>query len=396
MAVVDVASQSHVGQVSSQQSAREIADAYQPRRGIRWGLIARHTVLMFFSLAVILPLLWVVIRSFVSLPDGTQNEILPQNWVSPLFEHYQWVLEKRPDVRSNFWNSVLVACLTVVACTVTAVLGGYALVHLATPFKRVITAALVASLFFPTRVTAITGIFEIQDRLGFINKTWTLVFPYTALNVAICIFIMRGVFQGVSSEILQAAHVDGASSLITMVHGLLGAGLWQDRREANLLDGGAPFYGTYACADGRHVAVGALEPQFFAALLDGLGLREVFPGAQHDVGRWPEQRALLARTFLTRTRDAWAAHFAGTDACVSPVLSLLEAPAHPHLAARSTFVQVDGRLQPGPAPRLSRTPAAVRSGPRGAGQDTAAALADWGFSTDDVQRLLEQGAVAQA
>ncbi|MDQ3222512.1 MAG: carbohydrate ABC transporter permease [Gemmatimonadota bacterium] len=202
---------------ASQRSVREIADTWEPRRSIRWGLIARHAVLMLFSLSVLLPLAWVVIRSFVSLPDGTQNEILPNNWASPLFDHYRWVLEKRPDVRANFWNSVLVACLTVVATTITAVLGGYALVHLPTPFKGAISAVLVASLFFPTRVTAITGIFEIQERLGFINKTWALVFPYTALNVAICIFIMRGVFQGVSSEILQAAHVDGAGSFRTLV-----------------------------------------------------------------------------------------------------------------------------------------------------------------------------------
>jgi ABC-type glycerol-3-phosphate transport system permease component len=105
----------------------------------------------------------------------------------------------------------------VVTTTITAVLGGYALVHLKTPFKRVIVGALVASLFFPTRVTAITGIFEIQDQFGFINKTWTLVFPYTALNVAICVFIMRGVFEGVSPEIIQAAHVDGASSFRTLI-----------------------------------------------------------------------------------------------------------------------------------------------------------------------------------
>ena len=216
MAVTNLAP-SVQGTLVSQRSAREIADAWQPRRNIRWGLIVRHAVLMFFSLSVLLPLAWVVIRSFVSLPDGTQNEILPQNWVSPLFDHYQWVLEKRPDVRANFWNSVLVACLTVVASTITAVLGGYALVHLPTPFKGVITAVLVASLFFPTRVTAITGIFEVHQRLGLVNQTWSLVFPYTALNVAICIFIMRGVFQGVSPEILQAAHVDGASSFRTLI-----------------------------------------------------------------------------------------------------------------------------------------------------------------------------------
>lgn len=217
MSSAEIASTAPRTAAPAQKSVREIADAWQPKKGIPWGLIARHAVLMFFCLVVILPLTWVIIRSFVSLPDGTQNAILPQNWASPLFEHYQWVLEKRPEVRTNFWNSVLVACLTVVASTITAVLGGYALVHLNTPLKGFITAVLVASLFFPTRVTAITGIFEIQNRLGFINKTWTLVFPYTALNVAICIFIMRGVFQGVNPEILQAAHVDGASSFRTLV-----------------------------------------------------------------------------------------------------------------------------------------------------------------------------------
>jgi ABC-type glycerol-3-phosphate transport system permease component len=202
---------------SGQRSIEDIRATYKPKKGLPWGLILRHGVLMFFSLSVILPLCWVVIRSFVSLPDGTQNEILPQNWVDPMFDHYRWILEKRPDVRVNFNNSVYVALLTVVTTTITAVLGGYALVHLNTPFKGVITAFLVASLFFPTRVTAITGIFDIQNRLGFINQTWTLLFPYTALNVAICIFIMRGVFQGVSPEIIQAAHVDGAGSFRTLM-----------------------------------------------------------------------------------------------------------------------------------------------------------------------------------
>jgi len=183
------------------------------KRRIKWGTIARHAVLMFFCLTVLLPLAWVLIRSVISLPDGTHNEIFPQNWANPLDQHYRWILDHRPEVRQNFKNSVYVSLLTVVTVTVTAVLGGFALVHLTTPFKRIITAVLVASLFFPTRVTAITGIYEVQDRLGFINKTWSLVFPYTALNVAICIFIMRGVFETVSKEILDAARVDGAGSL---------------------------------------------------------------------------------------------------------------------------------------------------------------------------------------
>jgi alpha-methylacyl-CoA racemase len=197
-------------------------------------------------------------------------------------------------------------------------------------------------------------------------------------------------------QVVDAAMVDGASSLVTMVHGLLGGGLWEDRREANLLDGGAPFYRTYACADGRHVAVGAIEPQFYAQLLEGLGLTGVLPGGQHDTRSWPEHHRLLAERIATRTRDEWAAVFEGTDACLTPVLTLREAPAHPHLAARGTFVDRDGLVQPGPAPRFSRTPGAVRGGPRLPGQDTVDGLRAWGFGEDEVAALLASGSVAQA
>jgi alpha-methylacyl-CoA racemase len=196
-------------------------------------------------------------------------------------------------------------------------------------------------------------------------------------------------------QVVDAAMVDGASSLITMVYGLLGAGLWQDRRAANLLDGGAPFYDTYACADGRHVAVGALEPQFYAAFLDGLGLTGALPGAQYDVAHWPEHRRRFAEAFATKPRDEWAELFAGTDACVTPVLGLTEAPAHPHLAARGTFVERDGVPQPAPAPRFSRTPGAVRGAPPRAGADTRSVLAAWGFADDEVARLFEAGAVSE-
>src|SRR3954470_10159071 len=197
-------------------------------------------------------------------------------------------------------------------------------------------------------------------------------------------------------QVVDAAMVDGASSLITMVYGMLGAGLWRDRRAANLLDGGAPFYDTYPCADGGHVAVGALEPQFYAALLDGLGLTGELPGAQYDIAHWPEHRRRFAAAFAGRTRDEWTATFEGTDACVTPVLGLREAPAHPHLAARGTFVQQDGMPLPGPAPRFSRTPGAVRGPARRPGADTRAVLSDWGFSADEVEQLLAAGAVAEA
>jgi alpha-methylacyl-CoA racemase len=196
-------------------------------------------------------------------------------------------------------------------------------------------------------------------------------------------------------QVVDAAMVDGAASLVTMVHGLLAAGMWRDRRASNLLDGGAPFYDTYACADGRHVAVGALEPQFYAALLDGLGLSGGL-SPQHAVADWPQHRAAFAAAFATRTRDEWAAHFAGTDACVTPVLGLTEAPDHPHLAARGTFVPAASGVQPAAAPRLSRTPTAVRGAPRLPGQDTVAALTAWGVRPDRVRDLLDAGAVVQA
>jgi alpha-methylacyl-CoA racemase len=197
-------------------------------------------------------------------------------------------------------------------------------------------------------------------------------------------------------QVVDTAMVDGASSLITMVYGMLAAGLWQDKRASNLLDTGAPFYDTYACADGKHVAVGAIEPQFYAQLLEGLGLTGQLPGAQLDVAHWPEHRRRIADAIATRTRDEWTEAFQDTDACLTPVLSLREAPMHPHMAARGVFVDQDGVTQPGPAPRFSRTPGAVRSGPRVPGQDTAESLVAWGFDADELPQLLADGVIAQA
>jgi alpha-methylacyl-CoA racemase len=197
-------------------------------------------------------------------------------------------------------------------------------------------------------------------------------------------------------QVVDAAMVDGASSLVSMIYGLFNAGLWADRRAVNLLDGGAPFYDTYRCADGGHVAVGAIEPQFYAQLLEGLGLTGQLPGGQHDRRHWPEQRRRIAEVVAGRTRDEWAERFAGTDACLTPVLGLREAPAHPHLAARGTFVDRDGRVEPAPAPRFSRTPGGVRCAPRGTGEDTREALAAWGFGEDELTRLLDGGAISQA
>ncbi|MFD6591635.1 CaiB/BaiF CoA transferase family protein [Streptomyces anulatus] len=177
-------------------------------------------------------------------------------------------------------------------------------------------------------------------------------------------------------QVVDAAIVDGAAHLATMIHGMLAAGSWQDRRGTNLLDGGCPFYGTYATSDGGHMAVGPLEGQFYAQFAGLLGIADAFPD-RWDLARWDELRAAVTERFLTRTRAEWTEVFDGTDACVAPVLSLTEAPHHPHLAARSTFVEHGGLTQPAPAPRFSATPVSVRGGPALPGADTAAVAADW-------------------
>lgn len=181
-----------------------------------------------------------------------------------------------------------------------------------------------------------------------------------------------------TGQVVDAAIVDGTAHLSSMIHGMLAAGGWQDRRAANLLDGGCPYYGTYETADGRHMAVGALEAKFYAEFLHLLGLDDLVP-ARTDWTRWGELRERITAAFASRTRDEWTAVFEGSDACVAPVLSLREAPHHPHLAARGTFTEHGGITQPAPAPRFSATPTAVRTGPARPGADTASVARDWGI-----------------
>ncbi|WP_330321036.1 CoA transferase [Streptomyces clavifer] len=182
---------------------------------------------------------------------------------------------------------------------------------------------------------------------------------------------------GGAGQVVDAAIVDGAAHLATMIHGMLAAGSWQDRRGSNLLDGGCPFYGTYETADGLHMAVGPLEQRFYEQFVTLLGIADEAPD-RNDPGRWEELRTVVADRFRTRTRTEWTEVFEGTDACVAPVLSLREAPRHPHLAARSTYVEHGGLIQPAPAPRFSATPASVRSGPALPGADTEDVAKDWG------------------
>jgi alpha-methylacyl-CoA racemase len=228
--------------------------------------------------------------------------------------------------------------------------------------------------------------------------------PRTTLNLVAdfgggAMFLVAGVLAALHErsrsgrgQVVDAAMVDGVSSLMTMVYGNHAVGRWEDRREANLLDGGTPYYDTYACADGRFVAVGAIEPQFFAELMRGTGLDFV----QHDRAAWPELRAALTRVFLTKTRDEWAAIFDGVDACVAPVLSLAEAPQHPQLAERGTFTSyADGHL-PRIAPRFSRTPGLAPGETRPVGADSIEVLRASGFTADEVGELIAAGVVAAA
>ena len=193
-------------------------------------------------------------------------------------------------------------------------------------------------------------------------------------------------------QVVDAAIVDGTAHISSLVVGLVAAGLWSDHRGTNMLDTGAPFYDVYETSDGGWLAVGPLEPAFYAELLRLLDLTAGAPD-RLDPRQWPALRTLLAATFRTRTRDEWTAVFEGTDACVEPVLSYSEAPRHPHLAARGTYVEHHGVVQPAPAPRFSRTPASLTTPPATPGADTRAALATWGIA--DVDALIASGAAIQ-
>jgi alpha-methylacyl-CoA racemase len=194
-------------------------------------------------------------------------------------------------------------------------------------------------------------------------------------------------------QVVDAAIVDGASLLATQLYGLRHGGLWRDEPGTNLLDGGAPFYAVYPAADGRHLAVGPLEPRFYAEFLDRLGLDEAELPAQYDVASWPRLRELIAARLATRTRDEWLAVFDGSDACVAPVLSFDEAAAYPQLSTRRVTLDAHGVRQPAPAPRFSATPARLGAPPPYPGEHTRAALTQWGVQ--DVDGLIEAGVAIQ-
>jgi alpha-methylacyl-CoA racemase len=216
---------------------------------------------------------------------------------------------------------------------------------------------------------------------------------YLAFGLCAALWEARASGKG---QVIDCAMTDGAASLMSMFYGMRAGGLWNDNRQDNLLDGAAHFYDTYECADGKWLAIGAIEPQFHAELVKGLGLADGDFPHRMDRQHWPEYSKQIADVVRTRTRDQWMAIFENTDACVAPVLDMVEAPRHPHNAARGTFSNAFGVTQPAPAPRFSRTEGAIQGHPPLAGEQTKAAMIDWGVAPDRVAAMLEAGALVGA
>jgi alpha-methylacyl-CoA racemase len=215
----------------------------------------------------------------------------------------------------------------------------------------------------------------------------------TYLVIGILAALLESRLSG-EGQVVDAAIVDGTAHLNAMATGFLASGLYREERASNLLDGGAPFYDVYETADGRHLAVGALEPQFYDELVRLLGIADSAPD-RNDPANHPELRRRIAEAIRGRTQAAWVEVFDGSDACVAPVIPMSEAFHHPHLAARGTFVERDGMTQPAPAPRFSRTsPSLSTPPPDQAGQHTREALTAWGIA--DVDGLVASGAAVQA
>ena len=213
---------------------------------------------------------------------------------------------------------------------------------------------------------------------------------FLALGVLAALLEARTSNQG---QVVDAAMVDGAAVLTTMFHAFRHIGMWTEERGTNLLDTGAHFYDVYECADGEHVSIGSIEPQFYAELRRLAGLEDAEWNGQMDKSQWPTLKEKLAEVFKQKTRAEWCEIMEHTDVCFAPVLSLSEAPEHPHNKARQTFVDVAGAVQPAPAPRFSRTPGAIDCPPAQPGQHTDEALVDWGIPADEVAKLRETGAI---
>jgi alpha-methylacyl-CoA racemase len=213
---------------------------------------------------------------------------------------------------------------------------------------------------------------------------------YLAFGLLAGVIHARATGQG---QVIDCAMSDGAASLMAMFYGFKGAGAWKDERRSNLLDGGAHFYDTYQCADGKWISIGSIEPQFYALLLEKTGITDPEFRNQMDRDAWPSLKAKLAGVLATKTQAEWCAIMDATDICFAPVLTLDEAPRHAHNLARETFVTLDGVVQPAPAPRFSATPGVIQGPPPKIGAHNSEALSDWGFSEADIAGLATAGAI---
>lgn len=238
------------------------------------------------------------------------------------------------------------------------------------------------------------GVTGILNAIGLKDAPPTPPLNITADYAGGTMFLLLGVLAALwersrsgKGQVVDAAMVDGATALMSLFHGFHAKGALSEERQSNLLDGGAPFYRTYETADGRHMAVGALEPQFFAELTRLAGLPEAEKASQMDSAEWPARHEAYAAVFAAKTRAEWTDIFEGTDACVGPVLSWSEAPDHPHMKARGVLQEKDGVTQAAPAPRFERTPAAPIASPAASGADTEAVLAELGYGPGDIRAL---------
>ncbi|MBB3890050.1 alpha-methylacyl-CoA racemase [Phenylobacterium haematophilum] len=214
---------------------------------------------------------------------------------------------------------------------------------------------------------------------------------YLAFGLLAGVLNARATGEG---QVIDCAMSDGAASLMAMFYGFKASGMWKDERRANLLDGGAHFYDTYQCADGKWISIGSIEPQFYALLLEKTGINDPAFAAQMDRGAWNDLRDKLAHVIAQKTQAEWCEIMDATDVCFAPVLDLDAAPKHPHNVARQTFVELGGVVQPAPAPRFSATPGEIQGPPPAIGAHDREALSDWGFSTAAIDELKAAGALA--